>query len=70
MNTDFIKGVVVPMITPIDADEMIDEAAFRRQVDYIIDGGMRGILVFGSNGEFYQVEEDENENGSHSRGGT
>ena len=63
MNTDFIKGVVVPMITPIDADEMIDEAAFRRQVDYIIDGGMHGILVFGSNGEYYQVEEDEMERG-------
>ncbi len=63
MNTDFIKGVVVPMITPIDADEKIDEARFRRQVDYIIDGGLEGILVFGSNGEFYQIEEDEMERG-------
>lgn len=63
MNTDFIRGVVVPMITPIDGDERIDEAAFRSQVDYIIDGGMAGILVFGSNGEFYQVEEDEMERG-------
>ena len=61
MNTDFIKGVVVPIITPIDADERVDEAAFRRQIDYIIDGGLHGILVFGSNGEFYQVEEDEME---------
>lgn len=61
MNTDFIKGVVVPMITPIDSDERIDETRFRRQVDYIIDGGLQGILVFGSNGEFYQVEEDEME---------
>ncbi len=63
MNTDFIKGVVVPMITPIDAEEKIDEAKFRRQVDYIIDGGLEGILVFGSNGEFYQIEEDEMERG-------
>ena len=63
MNTDFIKGVVVPIITPIDADERIDEAAFRRQIDYVIGGGMHGILVFGSNGEFYQVEEDEMERG-------
>ncbi|MBQ7535416.1 MAG: dihydrodipicolinate synthase family protein [Stomatobaculum sp.] len=63
MNIDFIKGVVVPMLTPIDEDERIDEAKFRRQVDYIIDGGLEGILVFGSNGEFYQVEEDEMERG-------
>lgn len=61
MNTDFIKGVVVPMITPIDGDERIDEERLCRQVDYIIDGGLQGILVFGSNGEFYQVEEDEME---------
>ncbi len=63
MNTDFIKGVVVPILTPIDADERIDEARFRKQIDYIIDGGLQGILVFGSNGEFYQVEEDEMERG-------
>ena len=59
MNTDFIKGVVVPILTPIDKEEFIDEAAFRRQIDYVINGGMHGILVFGSNGEFYQIEEDE-----------
>ncbi len=63
MNTDFIKGVVVPMITPIDADEKIDEVNFRKQIDYLIEGGMHGILLFGSNGEFYQIEEDEMERG-------
>lgn len=59
MDLSFMKGVVVPILTPIDAEERIDEAAFRRQIDYVIDGGMHGILVFGSNGEFYQIEEDE-----------
>ncbi|MGI5990017.1 MAG: dihydrodipicolinate synthase family protein [Lachnospiraceae bacterium] len=63
MNTDFIKGIVVPIITVIDEDEKIDEAGMRRQVDYVIDGGLQGILAFGSNGEFYQVEEDEMERG-------
>ena len=63
MNTDFIKGVIVPIITPIDACERIDEARLRSQVDYCIDGGVLGILAFGSNGEFYVVEEDEMERG-------
>ena len=63
MNTDFIKGVVVPILTPIDQDERIDEAKLRDQVDYVIDGGVSGILAFGSNGEFYMVEEDEMERG-------
>lgn len=63
MNTDFIKGVVVPILTPIDSHEMIDEAKLRDQVDYVIDGGVLGILAFGSNGEFYVIEEDEMERG-------
>ena len=63
MNTDFIKGVVVPIITPIDGNELIDEAKMRDQVDYVIDGGVLGILAFGSNGEFYMLEEDEMERG-------
>ena len=59
ISTDFIKGVIVPIITPIDEDERIDEARLRRQVDFVIKGGLHGILAFGSNGEFYQLEEDE-----------
>ena len=63
MDTAFIKGVVVPILTPIDGEERIDEARFRRQIDYVIGGGLEGILLFGSNGEFYQVEEEEMERG-------
>ncbi len=63
MKTDYIKGVIVPIITPIDENEKINEAELRNQVDYIINGGLHGILAFGSNGEFYQIEEDEMERG-------
>ncbi len=63
MNIDFIKGVVVPMITPIDKEERIDEQAIRGQIDYVIEGGVSGILLYGSNGEFYVIEEDEMERG-------
>lgn len=62
MNTDFMKsGIVVPILTPVDGDEMIDEKKLREQVDFVIGGGVVGILAFGSNGEFYMVEEDEME---------
>ncbi len=63
MNTDFIKGVIVPILTPVDENEMIDETKLRDQVDYVINGGVLGILAFGSNGEFYVIEEDEMERG-------
>ncbi len=63
MNTEFIKGVIVPIITPIDENELIDEKRLRAQVDYVIAGGVSGILAFGSNGEFYEIEDDEMERG-------
>jgi 4-hydroxy-tetrahydrodipicolinate synthase len=63
VNTDFIKGVIVPIITVIDKNEKIDETGMRAQVDFVINGGLSGILAFGSNGEFYQIEEDEMERG-------
>ena len=63
MKTDFIKGVIVPILTPIDDMERIDEKKLREQVDYVINGGVLGILAFGSNGEFYVIEEDEMERG-------
>ena len=63
MNTDFMKGVIVPILTPIDENEWIDEIKMREQVDFVINGGVSGILAFGSNGEFYVIEEDEMEIG-------
>lgn len=63
MNTDFMKGVVVPILTVIDAEEKIEEAKMRTHVDYVIEGGVSGILAFGSNGEFYVIEEDEMKRG-------
>lgn len=63
LNVDVLKGVIVPILTPCDEQELIDEKKFRDQIDYVINGGVTGILVFGSNGEFYMIEEDEMERG-------
>ncbi len=63
MNIDFVKGIVPPIITPIDDDERIDADRMTRLVDFMIDGGVHGLLAFGSNGEFYMVDDDEMERG-------
>ena len=59
MDTSFIRGIIPPIITPLDKDENVDEAKMRKQVDFVINGGVHGILAFGSNSEFYVFEEDE-----------
>ncbi|MDF2934662.1 MAG: dihydrodipicolinate synthase [Paenibacillaceae bacterium] len=56
MNTDFIKGVISPIVTPIDDEERVEEAGLRRMVDYVIQGGVHGILAMGSNGEFFGLD--------------
>jgi 4-hydroxy-tetrahydrodipicolinate synthase len=61
MNTDFIRGIIPPIVTPITDDEKIDEGALRNHIDFMIDNGISGILAFGSNGEFYMLEEEEME---------
>lgn len=61
MNKLDLKGIIVPIITPIDANEKVDEQKLRAQVDYVIEGGVTGVLAFGSNGEFYVCEDDEQE---------
>lgn len=59
MDTSFIKGIIPPILTPIDEHECVDEQKMRKQVEFVIQGGVHGILAFGSNGEFYMLEEDE-----------
>lgn len=63
MNTEYIKGVIVPILTAIDEQEKVDDKKMRAHVDYVIEGGVSGILAFGSNGEFYMMEEDEMKRG-------
>ena len=54
-----IRGIIVPLITPVDGEENICEVRLRRIVDHVISHGVHGILAFGSNSEFYMFEEAE-----------
>jgi len=46
------KGVIVPILTPINPDETVDVASLRRLVNYLIDNGVHGIWAAGTTGEF------------------
>lgn len=59
MDTSFIGGVIPPIITPVDADERVEEQGLRRVVEHVIAGGVHGILVLGSNGEFFGLNHEE-----------
>ncbi len=51
MDIDRIKGIITPIVTPIDDNERVDEKGFRKLLRHSVDKGIHGIFVAGSNGE-------------------
>jgi 4-hydroxy-tetrahydrodipicolinate synthase len=56
-----LKGVIPPILTPINADETIDEPALRKLVRYLLSGGCHAFFVQGSSGEFLTLPRDQRE---------
>ena len=48
-----LKGIIPPIITPMNEDESVNVAELRRQVDRMIEGGVHALFPFGTNGEGY-----------------
>jgi 4-hydroxy-tetrahydrodipicolinate synthase len=46
-----LRGVVVPMVTPVTAAGLLDEPAAGRLIDFLIAGDVDGIFVLGTTGE-------------------
>lgn len=49
--TDELFGIVPPVITPVNRDDSVDEAAFCKVLRYLIDSGVNGVFIGGSAGE-------------------
>lgn len=52
-----LQGIFPAMVTPLTADEEVDVAALRRVTRYCLDGGVHGIVVAGTTGEFPAMTE-------------
>ncbi|VBB07692.1 dihydrodipicolinate synthase signature [Lucifera butyrica] len=51
--------MIPPLITPIDENEKLDTAALRNLIEHVIQGGVHGVFVLGSTGEFYGLDFEE-----------
>lgn len=47
------NGIIAAMITPLTDTLQVNEKGLRRLVNYLIDGGVHGLFVVGTSGEFY-----------------
>uniref|UniRef100_UPI0026363A73 dihydrodipicolinate synthase family protein n=1 Tax=uncultured Rhodospira sp. TaxID=1936189 RepID=UPI0026363A73 len=59
MSDLLFRGTAPALVTPFTPDDQIDEAAFRRLIDFQIDGGMEALVVLGTTGENPTVTHDE-----------
>jgi 4-hydroxy-tetrahydrodipicolinate synthase len=59
MQLTRLQGIFVPMLTPIEADERVDESSLRRLADFLIEAGVHGLWAMGTTGEFAAFPEAE-----------
>ena len=52
-------GIIPAMVTPLTADDKINEPALRRLTNHLIEGGAHGVFAVGSQGEFWALAADE-----------
>jgi 4-hydroxy-tetrahydrodipicolinate synthase len=53
------KGIIPAMVTPFNRDESLNEQALRDLTRHLIAGGVHGLFVVGSQGEFWALEYEE-----------
>jgi len=59
MTEPVLKGVFPPILTALNEDERVDEAGFVRQIERLIEGGVPGLYVLGTNGEGIALRAEE-----------
>ncbi len=54
-----IKGIIPPILTPMNEDESINEGELRNHIKRMLEGGVHGVFPLGTNGEAYILSETE-----------
>ena len=53
------KGIIPALITPLTRNGKVNEKALRKLLNFVIDGGVHGVFVVGTTGEFYGLTHEE-----------
>ncbi|SDF77257.1 4-hydroxy-tetrahydrodipicolinate synthase [Sporomusa acidovorans] len=54
-----VRGIIPAVITPLTPEGRFNEQAMRKLINYLIDGGVHGLFVVGTTGEFYGLTPEE-----------
>ena len=53
------KGVMPPIITPFKSNYEVDEEGLKQLINFLVDGGVHGVIPTGSTGEFARMSVEE-----------
>lgn len=56
--TKTLRGIIPPMITPLNPDFTLDIAHTEKLIDHLIFGGVHGLFILGTTGEFAGLSSD------------
>ncbi|NLH64137.1 MAG: dihydrodipicolinate synthase family protein, partial [Erysipelotrichaceae bacterium] len=59
MNRKQLKGIIPALITPFTEQQDLDLNATRQLVEYLLQHGVHGLFVAGTNGEAHLMNHDE-----------
>ena len=59
VNKDDIRGIMPPAVTPFGSDDSVDEEAYRRDLRFMLEVGVQGLVCGGSTGEGATLSLDE-----------
>ncbi|MDF2636613.1 MAG: dapA4 [Pelosinus sp.] len=54
-----VKGIITAMLTPLDENQEINSRSTKQLVNKLINSGVSGIFILGTNGEFHLLTNDE-----------
>ena len=52
MSFSKIKGIIVPIVTPLSKSRDLDTKSLKKLIDYFVKSGVHGIWASGTTGEF------------------
>ncbi len=53
------RGIIPALVTPFTDDQKLDEQALRGLIENLLQAGVHGLFVLGTNGEFFTLSESE-----------
>src|SRR5574341_557608 len=56
-----LRGIIPAGVTPFTPDDRVDESAFRKVLNALIDQDVHGLLPVGTGGEFFALTREEKE---------